>query len=99
MECESAVRQYLEKVKADFACVQVDGKLKLITPYLYPDNDLVEVYVEELPNGRVRVSDLGEATRHLHTQGFEVFASPKRKFIAETAASRVNASFQNGEIS
>lgn len=98
MECESAVRQYLEKVKADFACVQVNGKLKLITPYLYPDNDLVEVYVEELPNGRVRVSDLGEATRHLHTQGFEVFASPKRKFIAETAASRVNASFQNGEV-
>jgi len=98
MECEGAVRQYLEKMKADFACVQVNGKLKLITPYLYPDNDLVEVYVEELPNGRVRVSDLGEATRHLHTQGFEVFASPKRKFIAETAASRVNASFQNGEI-
>ncbi len=98
MECESAIRQYLEKLKTDFTCVRVDGLLKLITPYVYPDNDLVEIYVEELPDGRIRVSDLGEATRHLHTQGFDVFASPKRKFIAETAASRVSAEFRNGEI-
>ncbi len=98
MECESVIRGYLEKIKAEFTCEPSDGRLKLITPYLYPDNDLVEVYVEELPNGRVRVTDLGETTRHLHTQGFDVFASPKRKFIAETTASRVNALFENGVI-
>ncbi len=98
MECEKVIRGYLEKIKAEFACEPSDGRLKLITPYLYPDNDLVEVYVEELPNGRVRVTDLGETTRHLHTQGFDVFASPKRKFIAETTASRVNAVFENGVI-
>ena len=98
MNCEKAIRDYLEKIKAEFACEQLDGRLKVITPYVYPDNDLVEVYVEELPDGRVRVSDLGETTRHLHTQGFDVFASPKRKFIADTTASRVNAYFHNGAI-
>ena len=98
MECESIIRQYLDKLKADFACVRLNGKLKLITPYVYPDNDLVEIYVEQLPDGRVRVTDLGEASRHLHTQGFDVFASPKRKFLAETAATRVNALFQDGAI-
>jgi hypothetical protein len=98
VNCEQVIRDYLSKIKAEFACEEFDGGLKIVTPYLYPDNDLVEVYVEELPDGRVRVSDLGEATRHLHTQGFDVFASPKRKFIAETAASRVNAVFQDGAI-
>jgi len=98
LNCEQVIRDYLGKIKAEFACEEFDGRLKIVTPYLYPDNDLVEVYVEELPDGRVRVSDLGEATRHLHTQGFDVFASPKRKFIAETAASRVNAVFQDGAI-
>jgi len=98
MTCAEIIQEYLGRIKADFACEEMDGRLKLISPYLYPDNDLVEVYVEELPGGRVRVSDLGETTRHLHTQGFDVFASPKRKFIAETAASRVNAVFENGAI-
>jgi hypothetical protein len=98
VNCEQVIRDYLSKIKAEFACEESDGRLRIVTPYLYPDNDLVEVYVEELRDGRVRVSDLGEATRHLHTQGFDVFASPKRKFIAETAASRVNAVFENGVI-
>ena len=98
MKCEQAIRDYLNKIKADFNCQESDGRLRVITPYVYPDNDLVEVYVEELPHGRVRVTDLGEATRHLHTQGFDVFASPKRKFIADTATSRVNAVFENGAI-
>jgi hypothetical protein len=99
MTCETAVRNYLDKIKADFTCRQTNGRLKIITPYLYPDNDLIEVYVEELPNGRARVTDLSEAARHLHAQGFDLFASPKRKFIAETAASRVSAVFESGAIS
>lgn len=98
MKCEQVIRDYLNKIKADFTCEDFGGRLKVITPYVYPDNDLVEVYIEELPDGRVRVTDLGESTRHLHTQGFDVFASPKRKFIADTAASRVNAVFENGAI-
>jgi hypothetical protein len=98
MTCETAVRNYLDKIKADFTCQQTNGRLRIITPYLYPDNNLIEVYVEELPGGRVRVTDLSEAARHLHAQGLDVFASPKRKFIAETAASRVNAAFERGAI-
>jgi len=98
MECERIIREYLGAIEGDFVCEECDGRLKLITPYLYPDNDLVEVYVEELLGGRVRVTDLGEATRHLHTQGFDIFASPKRKFIAETTATRVSAVFENGAI-
>ena len=98
MKCEDVIREYLGKIKGNFFCEPSNGRLRLTTPYVYPDNDLVEVYVEELPGGRIRVSDLGETSRHLHAQGFDVFASPKRKFIAETAASRVNALFESGTI-
>lgn len=98
MTCETVIREYLSKLRLEFACEQVNGRLRLVTPYLYPDNDLIEIYVEQLPDGRIRVTDLGEATRHLHTQGFDVFASPKRKFIAETVASRVNALFRDGTL-
>lgn len=98
MNCELAVRRYLEQIKVNLVCEAHDGRLKIITPYVYPDNDLVEVYVEDLAGGRVRVSDLGETTRHLHTQGFDLFASTKRKFLADTAASRVGAAIQGGAI-
>jgi hypothetical protein len=99
MNCEQVVRQYLEQIRANFVCETQGSRLKIITPYVYPDNDLVEVYVEELPEGRVRVSDLGETTRHLHTQGFDVFASTKRKFLADTAASRMGVTFEGAAIS
>lgn len=99
MNCEEAVRRYLEQIKANFSCEPQGKYLKVVTPYVYPDNDLVEIYVQELPGGRVRVTDLGETARHLHTQGFDLFASTKRKFIAETAASRVQAALEDGAIS
>lgn len=99
MNCETLVRSYLTNIQANFSCQMADGRLKVITPYVYPDNDLIEVCVEELAEGRIRVTDLGETTRHLHTQGFDVFASPKRKFVADTAASRVGAVLENGVIS
>jgi uncharacterized protein DUF1828 len=98
ISCENIVREYLDRLKGEFSCHRTDSRLRLVTPYVYPDNDFIELYVEQLPDGRVRVTDLGEATRHLHTQGFDLFASPKRKFIAETAVSRVDAILENGTI-
>lgn len=98
MECEEFIGQYLATLKEGFKCVRSDRRLRVVTPYVYPDNDLIEVFVEELGNNRVKVTDLGETLRHLHSQGFDVFTSPKRKFLAETVASRVGVGLSKGQL-
>ena len=76
----------------------MENKLRIITPYLYPDNDLIEIYVEELPLGQIRVTDLTETLRHLHARGFDVFESPKRRFMVETIASRTGVELAQGQL-
>ncbi len=98
MECHHLVEKYLDALKQGFKCLSTERRLRIITPYTFPDNDFVEVFVEDARGGSVRVSDLGETYRHLHSQGFDITASPKRKFLAETIASRLNVQLNKGVI-
>lgn len=98
MDCEKIINKYLEGLKEEFKCMRIDNKLRIITPYIYPDNDLIEIFIEDLGDSNLIVTDLGEGFRHLHSQGFDVYASPKRKFLAETIASRVNVEISRGKL-
>lgn len=98
MECKEIIEEYIRGLKEGFKCILTEGRLRIITPYLYPDNDLIEIFVEDLGNSRIKVTDLGESFRHLHSQGFDIDSSPKRRFLAETIASRVNVEISNGRL-
>lgn len=98
MTCEEIVRKYIETLKGEFECRSMEGWLKVITPYLYPDNDHIEIFIKEISAELIRVSDLGETLRHLHSQAFDVYSTPKRKFLFESLLSRSNLNTINGEI-
>jgi hypothetical protein len=98
LKCQQAIEGYVTSLREGFSCVDTEDRLRVITPYLYPDNDLIEIFVEELPSGQIRVTDLAETLRHLHARGFDVFESPKRKFMVETIASRVEVEIIHGQL-
>ena len=98
MECQEVVERYIAGLKEGFQCLPTERRLRIITPYLYPDNDLIEIFIEDFGGERVKITDLGETFRHLHSQGFDVYASSKRKFLAETIASRVNVEVSGGKL-
>lgn len=98
MQCAEIVAGYLGTLEAGFACVPFERGVQIITPYVYPNNDLIELYVEDLPNNLIRVTDLGETLRNLDSQGFDVSVSPRRKFLLKTILSRTNAEFMEGRI-
>lgn len=98
LNCQEAIERYLASLKEGFSCIPTENKLRIITPYLYPDNDLIEIFVEELPSGQIRVTDLAETLRHLHARGFDVFESAKRKFMVETIASRASVEISQGQL-
>src|SRR4030043_292488 len=98
MQCNEVIEKYINGLKEGFKCIDSEKRLRIITPYIYPDNDFIEIFVEELANGFIKITDLGESYRHLHTQGFDISISPKRKFLAETIASRVNVEISGGKL-
>lgn len=98
MICNDIIDTYLETLRGEFKCIKRDEYIRIITPYLYPDNDLIEVFVQEISPDSLIITDLGETLRHLHTQGFDIFSTSKRKFLYETIISRANLQAIKGEL-
>ncbi len=71
-----------------------DGRLRVLTPFEYPDGDGVVVYVEEAPDGRYVVSDRGAADATLvGTLGARKIRRP-----AAEIARRCDAVFDGGQL-
>ena len=51
MECADVIEKTLSELEGAFHCMRYDRGICVVTPYLYPDNDLIEVFVEELAGG------------------------------------------------
>jgi len=98
MECAQIIDKTLKELKIGFKCIPYDRGLGIVTPYLYPDNDLIEIYVEELTGKRIRVTDLGETLRHLVSQGIDVLSSSKRKFMLEQISKRLHVQVVEGRL-
>lgn len=98
LTCSDAIERHLETLSAGFECIAVDDRLRIVTPYTYPDNALIEVFIEELAEDRVRASDLGETYRHLHTMGFDVTAFLKRCQMAEIIAAGMGVEVIHGQL-
>ena len=75
---KEVIARYLESLEADFRCRRFEEASYLVvtTPYLYPNNDVVELYIDEPSEGIVEVSDGGEAEVQLFKHGFELTSSP-----------------------
>jgi len=97
--CEEVIAAFLRIAEEGFACDRVGQRLRIVTPYFYPDNDLIEVFIEDIGEGSVRVTDMAETLRHLDARGFDVSSSPKRRFMVQTIASRAAVDFDRGRLS
>ncbi len=90
------IARYLESMEAEFRCQRFEEASYLVvtTPYLYPNNDVVELHIDELPENMVEVSDGGEAEVQLFKHGFELaknhLALRHAKQIAATRAVHFN---------
>lgn len=96
--CAEATTQYVATLSEGFNCSEMGSTLRVTTPYPYPDNDFIEVFIEDTPSGLIRVSDLGQTLRLLHSLGLDVDASRKRMGIAETLAAGSNVMLARGQL-
>ncbi len=98
MECTEVIERAIENLRLGFKCLPAERRMCIVTPYLYPDNDLVEAFVEEIAPNLIRVTDLGETLRHLESLGIDVLASSKRRFLLEQITKRLHVNIQRGKL-
>lgn len=98
MECAEIIEGTIENLRLGFKCLPSEKRMRIVTPYLYPDNDLIEIFVEEVGPNRIRVTDLGETLRHLESLGVDVLASSKRQFLLEQITKRIHVDIQRGKL-
>ena len=96
MICENVIKSYLDTLREGFHCRQSpNGRLSIVTPYLYPDHDNIEVFVRP-KDGIVTVSDLGETLRSLDTLGLDVMDTPNALFAAQRIAEGFGVAIDRG---
>ena len=100
IEGTEIVKKYLETLADEFQYSQ-KGKvnhLSIATPYLYPNNDVISLYIREMPGSKVQVSDGGEAGVHLFKHGFVLKNSPQATNQAREIALAKVVDFDGGVL-
>lgn len=75
LDGDEVIKLCMESLAEGFYSRRYDAMLCIVTPYLYHDNEMIAVYLEELPGGQVRVHDGGEAVMHSYCHGFDLTRS------------------------
>ena len=85
------------QIGALFTCEIREERLRVRTPYLYPDGDAIDLYFRE-QEGLISISDLGETTRWLHMQSTSLRRSPKQKALIEDICQTHGVEFYKGVL-
>lgn len=101
MEGSEIIKRHLATLAEGFSGHRYDGVEYLVigTPYYYPNNDGISLYIEELPEDRVKVWDGGE-TAHLNLwkECFDIFHSPWAMAAAKEIAHANLVEFEGGNL-
>jgi Domain of unknown function DUF1828 len=71
-------KQIEEHIGELFTCSELNGYVRIRTPYLYPDGDVIDVFLSE-STGSYTLTDLGETLGWLKTQTVAPKRSPKQR--------------------
>lgn len=91
--CELIARQ----LGALFTCSEVNGYTRVRTPFLYPDGDVIDLFVSER-DGIFTITDLGETTRWLRSQSLSPKRSPKQQKLVEDTCLTHGLEFYRGML-
>jgi len=97
MRCELLLNNYIQWLKDDFKCYPIEKGCHIVTPFLRPDNDAIELYIYESSN-RYKITDEGSTFEFLFLHGIDIDTSAKRKEIIEAVTKRTYTSFDGTDL-
>jgi hypothetical protein len=78
-----------------FSAKESNGYLRIRTPFLYPDGDVIDLFIKE-SNGVNTITDLGETARWLRMQSLSPKRSPKQNKLLEDVCLNHGLEFYRG---
>ena len=97
--CRDLLALLQKEVREQFSVEAVDEGCLIRTPYLFPDNDPIEIVVKRVgEGGRVRLSDAGETLGLLFLQGVDLKGRSKQEWHMATALRRMDVRADAGEL-
>ena len=94
--CETVVRQYVEAMSAGLEIEPHGDGCIVMTPFMRPDGDFVELMVAHGEDGALRLTDMGESVAFLHLSGLSL----SRQIMGDIRriASRYGVSLAQNEL-
>ena len=82
--CASVVSRYIQRLQSDFEATKSDNGCYLLTPFNMPDGQGIQLELENLSNGNIRISDMGDTISYLFVNGLPLGkpVMDKVKYIA-----------------
>ncbi len=80
-----------------FVCAEGQDHIRIRTPYLYPDGDVIDLYLKQ-KNEEATLTDLGETTRWLRMQTTSLQKSPKQRQLIEDVCLTHGVEFFKGML-
>lgn len=67
--CLQVVKSYLSHLESDFESIESDFGCVIVTPFVRPDGESIEIAVEPLHSEAVRLTDMGDTLGYLFVNG------------------------------
>ncbi|MEX0761534.1 MAG: DUF1828 domain-containing protein [Dehalococcoidia bacterium] len=85
-------------LSALFTCSPQGDMVRIRTPFLYPDGDVIDLYCRETAGGGMTVTDLGETTRWLRMQTAASRRSQRQDALIHDTAMNHGVEFFRGAL-
>lgn len=93
MPCERIAQQ----MGGMFTCAPHDNFTRIRTPFLYPDGDVIDLFVHH-QGSELALTDLGESMRWLRTQTVAMKKSPKQRTMINDVCATLGVELVRGMI-
>lgn len=80
-----------------FVCSRIDGFTRIRTPFLYPDGDVIDLFVQD-HDGALTITDLGETLRWLRSQSLSPRRSARQTRLIEDVCLNHGLEFFRGML-
>ncbi len=95
-EASAIVDDYARKIKAGMPVIQQGDAVCIVTPMLNRNNDCMNVYIGDTPDGKLFITDLGETLGDLEFSGFSL--TPQRDEKIRSILAGYGISNEAGEL-
>ncbi len=97
MNAQEVCQGVQRSLGALFGCEQKEGLLRIRTPFLYPDGDVVDVFFHS-DRDIAEFTDLGETMRWLHMQTYSTRRSAKQSALIHDVCQNQGVEFYRGAL-